>query len=621
MNTSAGSIVVVLLAGIVDPKWPVAPDAALAEPTGRPPGQRRLSPFDEAALEVALQLRDADAAMNFIALALAEPGDEAMLQSIAAFTPASTVAFGVARAERLDGAAFAERIAKAIEHHAPHAQLVLTGREFGDLDDGVVPVMLASVLDSDFVGLAQSVARGPDSTWLAVRPAGDGEARVGVARRAVVSITNAQRNRLRHPIVKNVMAARRIRFSIEALEAAATASRVEAIRSAAASGTSARDQRPHRVLAGALSDQVAVAARAITSWVEGDDEPADTRTASSRAAMAGASRICAVLPDRGIGGRADRQRFLAAAAATAESLATAFDVVVTGRDPVVAAADAAAAGARRVIAVRHALLDDEADARAHARVAAAALDAAGLTIGKHSIVLVPLDTQAEEIGHWFAAMRACVAVGRSTRLDAIDAASTTDRTVYGGRLSMTCRIEGACVASLRPAAAALLPVAEPVAVECIDSAVSIRPRHVESIEAQPARRIRLEGASTVVAGGRGIGHADGFELLARLAEKLGAALGGSLPAVDAGWAPVSHQIGQSGKYVSPDVYIAVGISGTLQHMAGIAPETRIVAINQDRDAAIFGVADIGIVGDWREIVPALTQALSSAAPITTARSS
>jgi len=108
-----------------------------------------------------------------------------------------------------------------------------------------------------------------------------------------------------------------------------------------------------------------------------------------------------------------------------------------------------------------------------------------------------------------------------------------------------------------------------------------------------------------VSGGRGMQGTEGFALLAQLAARFDAALGGSLPAVDAGWVPVTHQVGQSGKFVSPSVYVAVGISGTPQHLAGVSATTRIVAINNDADADIFRVADVGIVADWDTFIPAL----------------
>jgi electron transfer flavoprotein alpha subunit len=135
------------------------------------------------------------------------------------------------------------------------------------------------------------------------------------------------------------------------------------------------------------------------------------------------------------------------------------------------------------------------------------------------------------------------------------------------------------------------------------------------VELLPAvtQRPRVEGARLVVAGGRGMGGPEGFEWLSRIADALGAGLGGSLPTIDAGWIPVAHQVGQSGKFVAPRLYFAVGISGTPQHLAGVAPTARLVALNNDRDAAIFARCDVAVEGDWREILPLLAQQLEAAA--------
>lgn len=122
------------------------------------------------------------------------------------------------------------------------------------------------------------------------------------------------------------------------------------------------------------------------------------------------------------------------------------------------------------------------------------------------------------------------------------------------------------------------------------------------------RGVNLEAAALVISGGRGLGE-EGFALLDIIANELGAGLGASLAAVDLGLAPVSRQIGQSGKFVTPEIYLAVGLSGTPQHLAGVARSSRILAINKDPDAAIFDCAEVGIVADWRDALPALLKAL------------
>jgi electron transfer flavoprotein alpha subunit len=189
------------------------------------------------------------------------------------------------------------------------------------------------------------------------------------------------------------------------------------------------------------------------------------------------------------------------------------------------------------------------------------------------------------------------------------------RPVYAGNAILTVEVDAPTVlATVRTASfeAAAADGNAPVDAGTVAAAVPAHTRLVE-VAATRSDRPDLQSARRVVSGGRALGSAEKFQLVQELADVLGAAVGASRAAVDAGYAPNDLQVGQTGKIIAPELYIALGISGAIQHMTGIKDARTIVAINKDADAPIFEAADFGLVGDLFEIVPALRAAIQSRA--------
>jgi electron transfer flavoprotein alpha subunit len=288
----------------------------------------------------------------------------------------------------------------------------------------------------------------------------------------------------------------------------------------------------------------------------------------------------------------------------AASLNATVEAVLVGEDVKGLAAELAAYGADKVHVVEGSSVKTYATESYARAVAGVIRDTSPVA------VLIPFTAQGKDVAPRIAARVGAGLVSDVVALTVKDGKLEARRPMYAGKAFATVRWTGAPqMATLRPNVFALGEKAEGKQAEVVarDPEPDARARVIE-VKAAEGAKIELTEAQIVVSGGRGLKGPENFHLVQGLADAFGAAMGASRAVVDAGWVDHHFQVGQTGKTVSPTLYIAAGISGAIQHLAGMSSSKVIVAINKDADAPIFKVANYGIVGDVFEVVPKLTEA-------------
>jgi electron transfer flavoprotein alpha subunit len=280
----------------------------------------------------------------------------------------------------------------------------------------------------------------------------------------------------------------------------------------------------------------------------------------------------------------------------------AIDVVVLADDPAAVASEAAKLeGVGKVLAVAN-------PANAHPIAQVLAPQVAKLADG-YSHVFGPSTTFGKDLMPCVAAL---LGVAQVSDVMAVEGSHVFRRPIYAGNAIVTVEApsDHVVVATVRTASWPEAGGGGSAAVESVTVDAEL-PTHTrfQGLATGDSDRPDLQSARRVVSGGRGVGSKENFEIIFKFADKLGAAVGASRAAVDAGYVPNELQVGQTGKIIAPELYIAVGISGAIQHLTGIKDAGTIVAINKDPDSAIFEVADIGLVGDLFKILPELEAAL------------
>jgi electron transfer flavoprotein alpha subunit len=295
---------------------------------------------------------------------------------------------------------------------------------------------------------------------------------------------------------------------------------------------------------------------------------------------------------------------------TAKCVACAKDIEGASIDIVVFAGDAAAvASAAAALESVNAVLTVENPAHASLLAANVAPQLAELA-EDYDCVFGPSTTFGKDLMPRTAAL---LGVNQVSDVMSVDGPRNFKRPIYAGNaiVSVTVPDDAKVVATVRTASYQAVGEGNSAPIEAATPSAAV-PEHTRFVELKTAASDRpdLQTAAKVVSGGRALGSADSFEIIYKLADTMGAGVGASRAAVDAGYVPNDMQVGQTGKIIAPDLYVAIGISGAIQHLTGIKDAGTIVAINKDEEAPIFEVADIGLVGDLFAIVPELTDALS-----------
>ncbi len=275
-------------------------------------------------------------------------------------------------------------------------------------------------------------------------------------------------------------------------------------------------------------------------------------------------------------------------------------VLVAGHD-----CQAAAQAATQVAGVTKVLVADAAHF-AHGLAENAASQALAIA-NNYTHILAPATAFGKNI---LPRVAAKLDVGQISEITKVDSPDTFERPIYAGNAIATVQSTDAIkVITVRTTGFDAAATGGSAAIENITAIADSGKSAFVSREFAKSDRPELTAAKVIVSGGRGLGSGENFKILEPLADKLGAAMGASRAAVDAGYVPNDWQVGQTGKIVAPNLYIAVGISGAIQHLAGMKDSKTIVAINKDPEAPIFSVADYGLVGDLFEAVPAMVKEL------------